>query len=153
ESESEIGNEQEVILSYPLWQQLYGSNAEVIGQQVRLSGRPFTIVGVMPKGFEFADSEARFWIPLAFTAQQKSDDFRHSNSWYNIGRLRPGATTEQAQEQVNAINAANLIDFHSSNNSSRTQASTRELNACRMSWFEAFVRRCICFGEARPSFF
>jgi putative ABC transport system permease protein len=111
DSEGEIGNEQKVILSYPLWQQLYGSNAGVVGQQVRLSGRPFTIVGVMPKGFEFADSEARFWIPLAFTAQQKSDDFRHSNSWYNIGRLKPGATIEQAQEQVNAINAANFERF------------------------------------------
>ncbi len=111
DSEGEIGNEQKVILSYPLWQQLYGSNAGVVGQQVRLSGRPFTIVGVMPKGFEFADSEARFWIPLAFTAQQKSDDFRHSNSWYNIGRLKPDATIEQAQEQVNAINAANFERF------------------------------------------
>jgi predicted permease len=111
EGESEIGNEQKVILSYPLWQQLYGSNAEIIGQQVRLSSRPFTIVGVMPRGFEFADPEARFWIPLAFTAQQKSDDFRHSNNWYNVGRLKPGATVEQAQEQVNAINAANFERF------------------------------------------
>jgi putative ABC transport system permease protein len=75
DSEGEIGNEQKVILSYPLWQQLYGGNIGAIGQQVRLSGRPFTIVGIMPKGFEFADSEARFWIPLAFTAEQKSDDF------------------------------------------------------------------------------
>src|SRR5262245_456437 len=65
----------------------------------------------MPKGFEFADSEARFWIPLAFTAQQKSDDFRHSNSWYNVGRLKAGATIAQAQEQVNAINAANQERF------------------------------------------
>jgi putative ABC transport system permease protein len=111
DSEGEIGNEQKVILSYPLWQQLYGGNTGAIGQQVRLSGRPFTIVGIMPKGFEFADSEARFWIPLAFTAQQKSDDFRHSNSWYNVGRLKPSATIGQAQERVNAINVANQERF------------------------------------------
>ena len=109
-SEGEIGNEQKVILSYGLWQQLFGGKA-VVGQEIRLGGRPFTIVGVMPKGFEFADSEARFWIPLAFTAQQKSDDARHSNSWYNIGRLKPGATIAQAQVQVNALNAANLERF------------------------------------------
>src|SRR5207244_909545 len=67
--------------------------------------------GVMPKGFEFADSEARFWIPLAFTPEQKSDDARHSNNWFNVGRLKPGATIEQAQQQVNALNAANLERF------------------------------------------
>jgi predicted permease len=111
DSEGEIGNEQKVILSYGLWQQLYAGKREAINQPVRLGGRPFIIVGVMPQGFQFVDSEARFWVPLAFTAQQKSDDARHSNSWYNIGRLKPGATIEQAQAQVNALNNANLDRF------------------------------------------
>jgi len=111
DAEGEIGSEQKVILSYGLWQQLYGARPESIGQQIRLGGRSFTIVGAMPRGFEFADPEARFWIPLAFTAEQKSDDSRHSNSWFNVGRLKPGATIEQAQEQVNALNAANLERF------------------------------------------
>ena len=110
ESEGEIGNEQKVILGYALWQQLYAGNP-VAGQEIRLGGRPFAIVGVMPRGFEFADAEARFWIPLAFTARQKSDDSRHNNSWNNVGRLKPGATIQQAQEQVNAVNAANLERF------------------------------------------
>jgi putative ABC transport system permease protein len=78
DSEGEIGNEQKVILSNGLWQQVYGGKREIIGREVRLGGRPFTIVGVMPQGFEFVDSEARFWVPLAFTAQQKSDDGRHT---------------------------------------------------------------------------
>ena len=111
ESEGEVGNEQKVILSYGLWQQLYAGRSSAVGQDIRLSGRPFTIVGVMPQGFEFSDPEARFWIPLAFTAQQKSDDQRHSNSWENIGRLKPGATMAQAQAQVDAINAANMERF------------------------------------------
>jgi predicted permease len=62
----------------------------------------------MPQGFQFADPGARFWIPLAFTEEQKSDNARHNNSWYHVGRLKPGATIQQAQAQVNAINAANL---------------------------------------------
>jgi predicted permease len=111
DSEGELGNEQKVILSYALWQQLYAGKKEAVNQAIRLGGRPFTIVGVMPQNFQFVDSEARFWVPLAFTAQQKSDDARHSNSWFNIGRLRPGATIEQAQAQVNALNNANLDLF------------------------------------------
>lgn len=111
DSEGEVGSEQKVILGYGLWQQLYAGKPEVIGREIRLGGRPFTVVGVMPQGFEFADAEARFWIPLAFTAQQKSDDARHNNSWWNVGRLKPGASIEQAQDQVNALNAANLERF------------------------------------------
>ena len=49
--------------------------------------------------------------PLAFTAEQKSDDKRHSNNYWNVGRLRPGATLDQAQAQVDALNAANLERF------------------------------------------
>jgi predicted permease len=111
DSEGEIGNDQKVILSYGLWQQLYGGKTDVPGQTIRLGGRPFTITGIMPRGFEFADSEARFWIPLTFTEQQKSDNGRHSNSWFNVARLKPGATIEQARDQVNALNAANLDRF------------------------------------------
>ena len=111
ESEGEIGSEQKVILSSPLWRDLYGAEPDVLGKELRLAGRPYTIVGVMPEGFEFSDPETRFWIPLAFTAEEKSDNRRHSNNWFHIGRLKPGATLEQAQAQVDAINAANLERF------------------------------------------
>ncbi|GAH12778.1 unnamed protein product, partial [marine sediment metagenome] len=46
-----------------------------------------------------------------FTSEQKSDDSRHSNSWQYIGRLKEGATLEQVQSQVDALNAANLELF------------------------------------------
>src|SRR5262249_1881022 len=65
ENEGELGNEQKVILSDALWKELYGGKTDIIGQSIRLGGRPFTIVGVMPPGFLFSDAEARFWIPLA----------------------------------------------------------------------------------------
>jgi predicted permease len=110
-SEGEVGAEQKVILSDGLWRQLFGTDWTVLGRGLRLSGRSFTIVGVMPRGFSFVDPKVRFWIPLAFTPQQKTDDARHSNGWFNIGRLKPGAMLEQAQTQVNALNAANLERF------------------------------------------
>jgi predicted permease len=109
--EGEAGAEQKVILSDGLWRDLYNRDPSAIGRQLRLTGRSFTIVGVMPPGFLFIDPEVRFWIPLAFTPQQKSDDARHGNAWVNIGRLKPGATIAQAQAQVNALNAANLERF------------------------------------------
>jgi predicted permease len=111
EIEGQTGNELKVILSYGLWQELYAGDPNAIGQQVRMGSRLRTIVGVMPRSFQFPGPEMRFWVPLTFTDQPKSDDARHSNGWTNIGRLKPGATIEQAQQRVNAINASNLERF------------------------------------------
>lgn len=107
--EGEIGDERKVILSYALWHRLYAGDPNVLGRELRLNSRPFTIVGVMPRDFLFVDPLVRYWVPLPLTPQQKQG--RHSNNWYNIGRLKPGATLAQAQAQVNALNAANLERF------------------------------------------
>jgi len=111
EADGEIGNEQKVILSYGLWQQLYGGNTDVVGKDLRINGSPKTIVGIMPRDFVFLDSKVRFWLPYAFTEKEKSDDSRHSNNSSDIARLMPGATIQQAQARVDAMNAANLERF------------------------------------------
>jgi predicted permease len=107
--EGEIGADQEVILSHGLWRQLYAGDKSALGRELRISGRPFKIVGVMPPDFNFIDPDVRLWMPLAFTAEQKT--VHHSNNWYHIGRLKPGATPQQAQAQVNALNNENLERF------------------------------------------
>jgi len=66
---------------------------------------------VMPKGFYFLNPDVMLWRPLAFTNEQKADSQRHSNNWQNIARLKPGATVQQAQQQVDALNKANLDRF------------------------------------------
>src|SRR5579863_1936873 len=104
--DGEIGGEYKVILSYGMWQQLFGGDREFLGHEMQLSGHPYTIVGVMPPGFVFIHPDVRLWIPLAFTAEQKT--IHHSNNWYSIGRLRTGATLQQVQAQVDSLNAANL---------------------------------------------
>jgi predicted permease len=109
DEEGEIGRDHEVILSHGLWEQLYGGNKSAAGRDLRISGQPFRIVGVMPKDFDFIDPQVRLWMPLAFTAEQKTQ--HHSNNWYHIGRLKPGATLQQAQAQVNSINDENLERF------------------------------------------
>ena len=106
EAEGEIGSEQKVVLSYGLWQQMFGGDSGALGREVRLDGRPFTVVGVMPQNFVFVDPEVRMWIPAAFTAEEKT--VHHNNDWYSIGRLKPGATIQQVQAQIDALNAANL---------------------------------------------
>jgi predicted permease len=111
EEEGEPGNEKKVVLSDALWHRQFGGDPGVVGHDVRLDGQPYTIVGVMPATFQAVAPDVALWRPLAFTAEQKSDAHRHSNNWWNIGRLKPGATLEQAQAQVDALNAANFERF------------------------------------------
>lgn len=111
EDEGEVGHEDRVVLSHQFWQERYSGDPRAVGRQLRVDGRPFTIVGIMPKEFQFIDADVRLWTPLAFTPEQRSDDNRHNNSWASIGRLRPGATIGQAQAQVDAVNAADLERF------------------------------------------
>lgn len=111
EQEGEVGSDKKVVLSDALWRSLFGGEPGALGKDLRLDGQPYTVVGVMPREFQALEPEVALWRPLAFTPEQKADDQRHSNNYWNIGRLKPGATLQQAQSQVDALNAANLERF------------------------------------------
>jgi predicted permease len=109
DAEGEPGGDKKAILSDGLSRRLFGSPQVALGRDIRMSGQPYTVVGVMPAGFNFIDPEVRLWIPAAFTPKER--EVRHSNSWQNIGRLKPGANAQEAQSQVDALNRANLDRF------------------------------------------
>ena len=112
DQEGEIGNELEVVISDSFWRTRFGGEPTAVGQELRLDGRPHHVIGVMPPRFSPTDDdEVEMWTPMTFTAAQKSDDSRHSNNVLYVARLKPGATMQQAQAQIDALNAANLDRF------------------------------------------
>ena len=110
-AEGEVGANFKAILSDGLSRRLFGSPEAAVGRDIRLSGRPYSVVGVMPARFNFIDPEVSLWVPAAFSPEER--DLHHSNNWINVGRLRPGASLQQAQAQVDAVNRANLDRFPS----------------------------------------
>jgi predicted permease len=111
EEEGEPGADLKVILSSALSERLFGGHQAAIGKDLRINGRPYQVIGVMPPDFLFIDADVALWMPLSFTPAQRSDDARHSNSWTMVGRLKPGASAAQAQQQVDALNARNMERF------------------------------------------
>jgi predicted permease len=111
QDEAEAGQTQKVVLGYGTWQRLFGGRDTAIGQDLRINGVPYSIIGVLPEEFRFVDPDVQLWTPLAFTAEERADDRRHSNNFQQIARLKPGANIDQAQAQIDAINAANLERF------------------------------------------
>ncbi len=97
------------VLSYPLWQRLFGGRPDPVGAVVRLERRPYTVVGVMPASFEFPKRGPQFnatpadlWIPMAWSDMQKEA----RGSMFNnsvLARLKPGVSFEQAQAELRAL--------------------------------------------------
>ena len=111
EQDADVGQPRKVVLGYGMWQRLFAGRDDAVGRDLRINGVLHTIIGVLPDGFRFIDPEVQLWTPTAFSAEERGDERRHSNSWQQIARLKRGASLEQAQSQIDAINAANLDRF------------------------------------------
>jgi predicted permease len=107
DEEASVGNETRVLLTDGFWRDRFNADPQAVGRTLRITGRDFTIVGVLPADFTFAGPEIRFWIPLALTDRQRSDVARHTNGWFSVGRLKPGATIEQVRDELKALDAVN----------------------------------------------
>jgi len=108
--EDRPGHSDVVVLSHELWQNRFAAAAGILGRQVRLDGVNRTVLGVMPAGFELF-GHADVWIPLAFTADQLSENQRGSHYLEVIARLRSGVSLGQMQANLNQI-AEQLFHEH-----------------------------------------
>lgn len=81
------------VISYELWQSLYGGDRNAIGSTIRIDGHPLTIIGVAPPGFDFPD-KAVVWKPAAYS--------EGNYGFTTIARLKPGLTWEQARAPFQA---------------------------------------------------
>jgi predicted permease len=109
--EAEAGKDHVVILGHRLWRQSFGANREIIGQQIRLNGEPYTVVGVMPAR-QSERHPNQLSVPLAFRPDQINHDFH----WILVmGRLKPDVTIAQAQSEMDMI-ANQLAEEHPRSN-------------------------------------
>jgi putative ABC transport system permease protein len=98
--EETVGKDQAIILGHALWQQRYASDPNILGKNVKVGGKSFTIVGVMAKGFDYP-MPAEAWIPLSFDVKER---LRRDNRWlWTLGRLAPGVSFAKGAAEMQAI--------------------------------------------------
>ncbi|HEX7050754.1 MAG TPA: ABC transporter permease [Longimicrobiales bacterium] len=97
--ESRPGSDGVVVLSHGLWVERFGADPAVVGRAVVLDGRSRTVVGVMPAEFRFPVPGTDVWVPLTVDAAD-AIDFWGIVFLRLVGRLRPGATPDQAAAEV-----------------------------------------------------
>src|SRR6266446_4145678 len=93
-AEEQPGADQVAILSYGIWQRRFGGDPQLLGKTISLNSRVYTIVGIMPKEFDY-QVPVELWVPLALTAAEKAD--RAQLSLNALARLKPGVSVSQAR--------------------------------------------------------
>jgi putative ABC transport system permease protein len=113
-----------LVLSYGLWQRRYGADPNILGRTILLDRQSYTVIGIMPRSFQFPirgerwnGDPAQLWVPLSFT----SSELQAWGMEYNhtlLGRLKPGVTLAQAQNdaarviaEVEKLYPAKLVAF------------------------------------------
>ncbi len=92
------------LVSHRFWQARFGGSLDALGASVELDGRPSTIVGVLPDGFRFGSLDADVFEPhTLFPDWEARRLVRGRDSWFVVGRLRPGVTVEEAQAEMSTI--------------------------------------------------
>ncbi len=111
--EDQEGKNDVAVLSHPLWQRRFSADPATVGRTIQLDGRPFTVVGVLPRGFECPNlrvlevGKSNFgrpdvFVPLAFSKEELGVLMGRFN--YNvIARLKPGVPAARAQAELNLL--------------------------------------------------
>ena len=109
------------VISYQLWQGRFKGDPEIIGKTQRLNGVVHTIVGVTPEGFygTFVGWAMQFWVPASmeeiFEAEGYKLEDRGARWIESYGRLKPGVTRQQAQEEISAVAKRLEADYPDTN--------------------------------------
>ena len=117
------GRDAVIILSHETWTQQFGADANIVGREIRLTGEPFTVIGVTPEGFTGPDHflPPHFYVPLAMLpmlavgAQPTLLDQRDNRTLEVMGRLKPEVSLAQAREEVDRIGRALAQEYPAAN--------------------------------------
>ena len=96
------------VISYALWLNRFHRDHNVLGSSLVLDRRPYTIIGVMPRSFQFPPQDGQFdqaqlWVPLSLTAEDLSEEYAGFWGYQLIARLKNGVTLAQAAQDADRV--------------------------------------------------
>ncbi len=101
--EDKPGAQRVVVMNHPFWQEAFGSDPGVVGRPVTLDGNSYTVVGVLPAGFQFGGAELDLYTPLAASPVRNAQPPAPGVGAF--ARLKPAVTLKAAQTDIDTINA------------------------------------------------
>ena len=131
--QEEQGNQQVAVLSYGTWQSRFHGDANVLGSKIILYRKPYTVIGVMPRDFEFPlnpghVNQSELWLPLSLQPEDFSAGSAGSFNSRMVGRLKPGITVEQANGDAQRVALQTMRDYPADVRSLRIHAVVTPLH-------------------------
>jgi len=108
--DTSVGASPYAVISYACWQNRFGADPEIAGKQIRVNNRPYTVVGVAPRGFHGTEVFywSDVWVPMTMQPQIEGNNWLDCNNCFNAmvaGRLKRGITPRQAEGNLAPIAA------------------------------------------------
>src|ERR1700730_10537277 len=130
--QEEDAHQQVAVISYVLWLNRYHGDPHVLGIAIVLDRKPYTIVGVMPRGFEFPLQpgrldQAELWVPLSLTVHELSDESAGFWGYHMVARLKGGVTLSQAAQDADRVSKQIMHAFPPSMSALRIQGDVKPL--------------------------
>jgi predicted permease len=132
QQEDEEG-QQVVVLSYGMWRSRFHGDGNVLGSKILLYRKPYTVIGVMPRDFEFPlnpgnVNQSELWLPLGLQPEEFTAGRAASWNSRMVGRLKPGVTVAQAQSDAERVAQETMRDYPAYMHSLRIHAVTTPLH-------------------------
>ena len=99
---------QVAVISYAMWHSRFHGDPQILGRKIELDRKTYEIIGVMPRGFEFPLipgqlNQSELWTPMSFSSDELSSASAGSWNFAMVGRLKPGVTISQAQQDAESV--------------------------------------------------
>lgn len=112
EEEMDPGNEFVALITHEFWREYLGSDPGVLDRDLRVDGRLYRVVGVLPEDFRTPQNEQpRFYVPIPYPMDVRTIDNWHSNNYQMFGKLRPGVSIDRARAENDALNATFIAEW------------------------------------------
>jgi putative ABC transport system permease protein len=92
-----------VVLTWGLWKSRYGADPGIVGRNLMIDARPYTVIGVLPAWFTWPDQKVKLWTPLYHEKSAELMRMFDAHDFDVVGRLRPGVSAGQAGAELNAL--------------------------------------------------
>lgn len=107
-AQEDTQHQQVAVLSYASWLDRFHADPHVLGRKILLNRRPYIVIGVMPRNFEFPLNtgtldRTRLWVPMSFQPSELSGGADANWSYQMVGRLKPGVTPAQARDDTSSV--------------------------------------------------
>jgi hypothetical protein len=102
-SDDQPGANATVVLSWGLWKRRFGSDPGIVGRNILIDAKSYTVVGILPAWFTWPDAEVQLWTPLYHEKSPFLMQLFEAHNFDVVGRLRPGVTMQQASAELNAL--------------------------------------------------